>query len=480
MKILFIEPPGYKTVTGKYTPPCGYLYLAAFLKSHGYEDVAVLDAYASGLDWPRIKKYIMDHRPDIVATGSVTVDMAHRFFLLRMAKEIDPSMTTVIGGLHASLNPEQSLRSCPAIDYAMVGEGEVTFKEFADALQGSRDMASIKGLGYLKGNDYVYTGERPLIEDLDSLPMPDYSLVPMERYRLYELPGNAYAGTGVTFSRGCRYRCTFCTEAKRWGYRCRSRGPVKMAEEIALLYERYGKRNFIIGDSDFFYDTERLKGFIAQLERRRIPIRFNVMARVDSVLNNREYLAALRDQGLVTVGIGVESYAPSVLRELDKGQKADQVREACFLIRKARIPVLRLFTLWGHNSEGKDAWRQILTISRSLGADFLTHSILTPYPGTDIFSKFKSAGLIETDDYSLYRFYNPVVHTQHYSRKQMFWIQQLMHFFWWYHPQRFVKALTNRYRFHLQFVYVPRFTFKLLMRLARLAIGRFFGHARAL
>ncbi len=459
MKIIFVDPPlKYGNLMSKWTPPCGYLYLSSYLKSKGFNEVKVLDAHIERVGWDYIREYILREKPAVIATNSMTADISERVRLLKIAKEVNPDITTVIGGHHASLVPEEVLRLGNCVDYVIVGEGEIAFYELVMFLKNGGERKPIPGIAYLSGNDYVYGGERCFIENLDDLPMPDYSLVPVEKYRIFELPGSPYAGTDVTFSRGCGNYCAFCSEAKVWRNRQRSRSPEKMVEELAILYTKYGKKNFIFGDADFLFNRERTAGFIRSLKERGLKIKYTIMTRAQNVIKHRDLLSELRDSGLVMLGIGAESYSEDVLKSLRKGQRACEVLEACKLVHEAKIPLLRLYMIWGTNEEKRGEWLKMLRVSRSLNADFLSNAFLTPFPGTELYIKMKSEGLIHNFNYRAYGFFVPVVRNIHYSLKQLFIIQQIIHFLWWYHPYHFLRSFTNRYRFHLQFFFLPRLT----------------------
>ncbi|TAM38527.1 hypothetical protein EPN54_04170, partial [bacterium] len=260
MRILFVDPPIKKVLTDKYTPNCGYLYMAAYLKTKGYADIKVLDAQALGIGWEDVGKFIRDFNPDIAATSSVTADIYRRMHLLRVVKELSPSTITVMGGYHASMLPEDVLRVSEDTDYVVIGEGELTFFELVKAIENKPNkekIRTVKGLGYLEEGKFIHTGRRPLIKDLSELPLPDYSLIPMDKYRVFEFPGDPKESIAINFSRGCFHECVFCPQPPMWQNTIRSRKAGDMIEEIAVLQKRYSKNSFIFSDNDFLYDRQR-------------------------------------------------------------------------------------------------------------------------------------------------------------------------------------------------------------------------------
>lgn len=472
MKILFIDPPFRNTLTGKYMPNCGYLYMASYLKAHGYKDSSVFDAHVLGMDWKDVAAFLKEFKPDIVGTSSVAADIYRRILLMKMAKEIDPSVLTVIGGHHASLVPEEVLRASASIDYAVIGEGEVTFLELVQALESGADkngLKPVRGLAYLKDGKYIFTGQRPLIGELSALPMPDYSLVPMRKYKAYEFPGNPYKTVTTTFSRGCSQKCLFCSQPVLWQRKQRSRSAADMVKEIKLLYYNYDKRNFIFADNDFLHDRQRNIDFLNELKSSGINIEYSVMARVDSVIRNKDLLAPYRRSGLVIVRVGVESCSQTVLDDLDKKQSPARIKEAFKYLKEAKFPIINAFMILGIYDEDKYAWLRIIKNARMLGANHITHSVLTPFPGTALFDELKNKNIIQEYNLRFYNFFHAVVRNKHYSSRQLVFLQLLLHFIWCYSPPRIFNNLWDKYRRQLQFVYYPRTTLNLL----RLSLKKF-------
>ena len=125
MKIIFIEPPGYQAVTEAHMPPLAAISLASFLKSRNSCEVEILDAPIEGLSWGDVRMHITRSRPDIVAAGSITSCVHSRFALMKMVKEIDQNIVTIMGGFHVSLTPKESYRNVRRL-IILCSEGEET------------------------------------------------------------------------------------------------------------------------------------------------------------------------------------------------------------------------------------------------------------------------------------------------------------------------------------------------------------------
>lgn len=470
MRILFIDPPIKKALTDKYTPNCGYLYMAAYLKAKGYGNIKVLDAQALGMDWGDVGKFLKDFNPDIVATSSVTADIYRRMHLMRMVKELFPSVITVMGGYHASMLPEDVLRISGDIDYVVIGEGEITFLELVKAKENKLDREGIKrvkGLGYLEDGAFIHTGSRPLINDLSELPLPDYSLVPLDEYRAFEFPGNPKESISVNFSRGCFHKCIFCPQPPMWQNTTRSRKVSDMIEEIAVLHKKYSKNNFIFSDNDFFYDRQRNIAFLRELRASKIKIKYSIMSRAENVIRNKDLLPESVSCGLVMVKVGVESFSQVLLDEFKKSQAVSEINLAFGYLIKSRIPVINALIIWGNYGEARGYFLKICRDVRRLGASHLTHSFLTPFPGTELYNGLKKRDIIKNQDFRCYNFFQPVLATRSLSCRSLFFLQVVLHFIWCYSPAGIAGNLFNKYRRHLQLYYYPRISFNLLKLFAR-------------
>lgn len=470
MRILFIDPPFKQVLSDKYTPNCGYLYMAAYLKSNGYGNIKVLDAQALGMDWEGVSKFIKDFNPDIVATSSVTADIYRRMHLMHIVKELSPSTITVMGGYHASMLPKHVLRVSEDTDYVVIGEGEITFLELVKAIESKlnrQEIRMVKGLGYLEDGKFIHTGARPLIKDLSELPLPDYSLIPMDKYQAFEFPGNQKESIAINFSRGCFHECVFCPQPPMWQNTIRSRKVGDMIEEIAVLQKTYSKNSFIFSDNDFLYDRQRNIGFLKELRARKIKIKYSFMSRAENVIRNRDLLPELVSLGLIMVRVGVESLSQVLLDQLKKSQTLSEINAAFGYLKESQIPIINAFVIWGNYYEPRDHFLKIYRNMRRLGANHLTHSFLTPFPGTELYNDLKKKNMIKNIDFRCYNFFQPVLSTKNLSCRSLFFLQVVLHFIWCYSPAGIVGNLFNKYSRHLQFYYYPRISFNLLKLFAK-------------
>lgn len=468
MKILLIDPPRiyFYKFSKVYFPNIGLLSLASYLEKYGYE-VKVVDMSVLNLKWKDISKFIEDEKPNIVGVSG-TANVAYECMMLaRLIKETDPSIITVFGGIHFSLVTEESLRVCRQIDYIVIGEGEITFLELVKEIEKGmkkEDMLRVKGIAFLCGDNYIQTPPRSFIEDLDALPMPAYHLLLMDRDKLFEL---GKYGLGCTFSRGCIYTCKFCAQTFFWKNRWRAISAVKIVDELELLNKRYKKRTFIFGDESFLMERRRVIEFIEELEKRKLDIEFTILSRVDQIITNKDLLPKLRNLGLCTVMLGIETYSQEMLDKLDKNQKVENIYLASEYIRKIKIPIFMAFVVWGEWGQNRKDILNLLKESEKNRINWLAASCITPWPGTPFFEEMKEKNRIEILDYRRYNLFHVVMPTRYLSTRKLERLNIEIYFRWWFNPIRILRNLFEPHRRRSLIIYRFLATLGLLYSLIR-------------
>jgi radical SAM superfamily enzyme YgiQ (UPF0313 family) len=236
----------------------------------------------------------------------------------------------------------------------------------------------------------VNTGPPAAIEDLDRIPFPARHLVPFRRYRSLLTHGTTV--TTLFTSRGCPYRCRFC-DRPHLGKRFRARSAQNVVDEIEECV-RMGISEFLIYDDTFTVNRGRVKQICDLIVNRRLDISFDIRARVDTV--DDEMLAKLKRAGCQGIHYGIESGSPRVLERLDKRITLAQVSDAFVSTRKHGIQTLAYFMI-GNPGETLRDIKATLRYTRRIGADYVHLTILTPFPGTQIYRDALQSGLLEKD-----------------------------------------------------------------------------------
>ena len=241
MKILLIQPNyreiysygGAKELTPIF-PPMGLAYMAAVLKKN-YFDVEILEANAFNLTHEQIKKEIENYNPDYVGITSTTCMIEEANEIAKLCPE---KTKVIVGGIHASSLPTETLEEFKDIDMVCIGEGEETFLELAKEIHISR----IKGIAYRKNDSIITNQPRPLIENLDELPLPARELLPMTKY--YSAGSKTKKIDYILSSRGCPFNCVFCADHLVHGKRFRYRSPENVLRNRTLNFSRCRRVRF--------------------------------------------------------------------------------------------------------------------------------------------------------------------------------------------------------------------------------------------
>jgi len=419
MKVLLVDPPKPKwwLLADTLLPPVGLAYLAGYLRSRGVE-VKILDCTAEGVGWENLRGEIERYSPDVVGSGGPTcyVDRVVRVF--RIAKEVDSSIITVAGGPHFTLTYEESLRKYPEIDYVVLGEGEVTLYELAEALSWGLKVTSVKGLAFNREGRVVTTGVRPLIKDLDSLPLPAWDLLPMDKYRMVAW-GNA---TMLVSSRGCPFNCSFCSERVFWRGLWRAHSAERVVSEMELVAEKYGKRIIWFGDDTFNLNRERVERICRLLLERGLDVHWGFEGRADLLWRDRDLLPLMRRAGFFWVLIGVESCFEDELNRYGKGITPSLVIKVFELLRDYDVVTQAMFII-GEKYDDRERILAKAKFAVRLDPDFAIFTPLTPFPGTPLYEEAKSEGLLEVLDYAKYDLAHAVMRTKYLSASE---VQALM------------------------------------------------------
>jgi len=420
--ILFVEPPkDYWFVMGEYLPPpTGLMILAAYVEKELPEvEVEIYDSQARKSNWPEIEKYIETFAPSVVAASGFTCNAYACARVAEIAKKVNNEIITILGGIHFSAIPEESLTDFPEIDYIVRGEGEITLVELIKGLIKGEDISKLKGISFRHKNRISHTPSRPLIDNLDILPYPAYHLVEddVKKYHFTMMAGKNVRFMVLEGARGCNYNCSFCTQCRHWGGIWRTKSIRRIVDEIEYLHERFGGQFLWFSDDNFEYKT-RAKGLWRELKKRKFTddVMLFFQARTDDVANHPDLVAKLREVGNYWVMIGVESYSPAILKEFKKGIKVPQAYKAIKILNDSDIFSHAMFVIGSRKDTAKSI-EQLRQFSLDLGSDFSIYTTLTPFPGTPYFKTARKNGWIEDTNYANYDMAHAIMPTATLSRK---------------------------------------------------------------
>lgn len=425
MKILFVEPPKrFWFVMGEYLPPpLGILELAGYLESKIPDvEIEVLDCQARLLDWDGLERYIESVRPDIVASSSLaTCNTYTAVRTVATAKKVNPSIVTIVGGQHFTATADESLGMYPEIDVIVRGEGELTMVDLVNAVKNSRPFSGINGASFRRNGRIFHNPDRPLIADLDQLPMPAYHFVRdhIRKYHFTMMAGPKAIYALVEGSRGCPHRCTFCSQWKHWQGTWRSKSPKRIADEFELCSREFGAEFVWLTDDNFSLGPST-RQLCDEIVRRGIAddIMWFVQARCDDMVRQKDLLPKMRSAGNMWILTGAESGSEQTLRSVRKGINPDQTGDAVRLMKKSGIFAQTTFII-GHRNDTCETLADLREFVNVVDPDLAIFMILTPFPGTDVYEDANKNGWIEDTNWANYDMVHPIMPTETLSREAL-------------------------------------------------------------
>ncbi|MEW5693978.1 MAG: radical SAM protein, partial [Candidatus Hydrogenedentota bacterium] len=274
---------------------------------------------------------------------------------------------------------------------------------------------------YRNNGEIIKNAPRELISDLDSLPMPAWHLLPVEKY-MVSPPEERYSGvTGHGISictcRGCPYNCLFCASHSVFqGYRYRS--AMKIVKEIEYFVNVQGIRNFFIVDEVFTFDLERLRQFCNLLIEKNLDITWAVNSKVVDL--STEILKLMKRAGCQRIDLGVESGNKQVIKNIRKGINVKTVKILNTMIHNVGLQTTTLM-MFGNPGEGYNELIDSLNLIADIETEYPEFAITTPFPGTELYNLARKNGWLRTDDWDEYEVLNPypVMRNEFFSHNEI-------------------------------------------------------------
>jgi len=385
-RVLLIKPRRNEE-TPTLMPPLGCMYLASYLRRNGDVDVCIIDMTAEHLSYGRLGERIGDYQPDLVGVSALTYESNGMDRVAAISKSVRADLPVVVGGPHASAYTERVMAN-PHIDYAVVGEGELTLDDLVRALQrGGRgvepDVGDIDGLAYRRNGSLHINPRTRYVEDLDALPFPAWDLIPLKVYkkfiRMSRCGMNDYMVIFTT--RSCPYQCLYCHQVFGKGYRTRS--PENVLAEIRTLHDQYGIRHFEIIDDIFNLDLPRAKRIFDMIIASDMKIRLTFPNGVRGDHMDEEFFVKARQAGVVFMAFAVETASPRLQRKLRKNINLEKIRANISLALKYGIFCHGFFML-GFPTETRE--ELLATSDFAIKSDLHTANIfvVNPFEGTGL------------------------------------------------------------------------------------------------
>jgi anaerobic magnesium-protoporphyrin IX monomethyl ester cyclase len=395
MKVLFISHPGEHRQKPDF-PPIGIAYLGAVVKNRGHE-VLLIDGSLTGFN--DIIHQVNSFSPDFIGVTCWTINRSTVWKLFSELQGIAPDAFLAVGGPHASFYPEQTCAKTRAAA-VVIGEGEETTIELLEALENGTDLAKVKGIAYLKKDGTIErTAQRPLVNNLDTIPFPYYSGFRDFSFKKYAgLAGLPRPAAAVITSRGCVFDCNYCGSVCFWGKKWRARSAENVLDELDHLVKEMGARSVYFFDDNFPVDKKRALDICQGIIDRKLDIQWACCSHVRMM--NPELLNIMKKSGCISIDFGVESGSDIILKNINKKQTREDIERTFALVHEAGIKP-RAYLMVGNKGETTDTIdATIELIGRIKPHSSLGATILWLLPGTRVFDEARENGFID-DDYWL-------------------------------------------------------------------------------
>ena len=381
MNVLLVAPPLpslYYTANVIF-PPLALMYVASALERDGHDvEIRDLTLDSSPVDYSKV---------DVVG---ITCTTPQYNTALQVAKEAhEHGKIVMMGGVHVTFTAEETLKT-GYVDYVIRGEGEETVRELCRALQEhgrNFDHMKIPGISWRDPDTkaVMHSPERRAIMDISGIPYPARHLINLKRYPSKLKNKRA---TTLLASRGCPYKCIYCVVPNMNSAIYRQRSPESIVDEIEHIVENYDVGGVLFVDDNFTINVRNTIRFCDELLRRKIDILWWCQSRADTLLKNEEMVDKMAQSGCYMVFLGLESPNERVLKSYNKKLKGDEGEKVIRLLSKYGIKTMGSFMM-GEIQETEEEVENTINYATHIDPTYAQFSILTPFPGTKLFSMIK-------------------------------------------------------------------------------------------
>ncbi len=366
-------------------PPMGLISIAASLEKASCE-VTIIDGDAERLTLEETVARVTSERPDFVGSTCMTATMDATSTFYAMLKKTLPDVCVVAGGPHVSALPERTLLDNPAIDIAVIGEGDETIIEVLRA--SGAELDKVPGIAFRRSGRVLLSPERRPIRDLGKLPNPAYHLLDKDLYRSYGwdnwVSGHRAPYGAVFTGRGCMGKCNFCAAHTVFGRGIRYFDLQQIKEQIAYLIDVWKVRVLYFLDDTFTANRKMVHDICDYLIEKGCNGQVDILvsSRVDTV--NPQTLQKMRQAGVRWICFGVESGNPGILNRMHKHITIEQIHKAFRLSREAGLFIAGNFMI-GHLGETEATAHDTINLACALDQDYASFAIAIPLPGTELY-----------------------------------------------------------------------------------------------
>jgi len=409
--VFLIQPP-YPGLSFETTNvPLGLSWISAVLKRAGFT-ARGYDLQVEGMDLEKLGKRIKQVQPKIVGVqfhGQVSFN--HSMDVVKYVRKNFPGVPIVTGGQQATFRPMPILEE-GGVGFLVQGEGEFVMLELVKHLLGLPDakpLDAIPSLMYRRNGAIIANARAPRIEDLDSIPLPDRDAFDWQKYPQWV----------IMTSRGCPFRCAFCSSTSFWGNTVRFRSAENVLAEMQQLVEKYEVTSFLILDDTFTLNKPRLEKICQGIIDRKLPITWGCGTRTDQI--DEKALGWLKAAGCVEISFGLETANPASLELIKKDVSVEQQRQGILLTKQAGLQA-RVSVMIGLPHESRAEIKNTLDFLIETEPNEIQIYPIMPYDGTTFHSEMDHLGITicnpNFSDWSKDSMH-PIAETRWLSRQQI-------------------------------------------------------------
>jgi anaerobic magnesium-protoporphyrin IX monomethyl ester cyclase len=392
---------GRRTRENMVWPQVSLAQMAALL--HPVYKVKVVDCNAERMGWPEFTKLLDKYQPKYYLTQMTAPTLENDMYGCFLAHA--RGAKTIAFGTHITPIPVETMRPYPALDFALVGEPDLTIRDLLDHLEGkiearspqiktmfekdltykpsfnedgSVNLRGIKGIAWRNKDEILLNFPRPFVADLDDMPIPMHELLPLQSYRMPYIKGPF---TFIVTSRGCPAGCTYCIKHVSYQYSTRIRSPKLIMEEMWVL-KKLGINNIHMYADLFTVNRDQVIELCKLMIEEKIDLHWTSNSRVDFV--DEEMLTLMGKAGCRLISWGIESGNEAILKHARKGADPAKAERALRWAKNAGIMNWGYFII-GLPGETEATIRETIDFAKKLPLDIALFHVAAPYPGTPFF-----------------------------------------------------------------------------------------------
>lgn len=358
-------------------PPLSLAYVASILEKYGHQ-VIIIDAVALKLSLPQVIEEIKQFNPDILGF-TITTYLFHQTlsWVRRIKEEID--LPVIVGGVHVGIYPRETMFH-REIDFAVIGDAELSLPQFMEALKKQNGFEKINGLCFRRNSDIVINDKTSKVNNLNDIPFPARHLLKNDEY--YSIVSRNKNFTVMITSRGCPFKCIFCDQGQR---KPLLRSASNVINEIEECYHKFNIREIDFFDPSFTIDKQRVIEICKQIRNRNLDVIWSLRTRIDTV--DEELLEEMSESGCIRIMYGIESAVPSILKTLNKQVNIPRIKEIIRLTHKKGIEAFGFFII-GSPGETPQTIKETIRFAKESDLNHVQFTRLTAFPGTELYNRY--------------------------------------------------------------------------------------------